>query len=149
MPVPQAWGRFWDWQLAFGSCDVFLGIALEYHAGAFQIEFPRRHRDLVLLLVGKLNGLFVGWSNLFLATCVDQQDSRAAVKFPYFGFPRAFTLTNGHANLVVSIVVLVFRIMMQDKCFPTDVPTKLFSKFGKSISCIAVFTSHANRRNQC
>lgn len=128
--------------------DVFLGIALEYHAGAFQIDFPRRHRDLVSLLVGKLNDFFVGWFNLVVGTCVDQRDTRAAFEFPYFDFSRAFTLTNGHANLVVSIVVLVFRIMMQHKCFATDVPTKLFSQFGIPLSCVAVFTSHANRSNQ-
>lgn len=55
--------------LDFG--DVFLRIALEYHPGAFQIDFPCRQCDLVFMLLGKLGDLLVGRSDLIVGACVD------------------------------------------------------------------------------
>ena len=124
-------------------CEVLLGVALEEHAWAFQVDLPAGNGEFQVFLPGAGPEFLIGGAHLVVGPPVQQAeavDCRQGPDGDPFDLDRP---ADGDAGLDVRVIFLVAFVVIEIEKVSSDPPSHASSQLREGLRAIAVFPLEA------
>jgi amino-acid N-acetyltransferase len=98
--------------------QVVLGIALEQHAGTFDVHFPRRQQRLVAFLLDVAKNLRVRPAQFLIGSLMDERHASPARQFPHRDAFHLDLFTQRNTRFEVRVILAVLAVVIQAQWLP-------------------------------